>query len=193
MKYWIIILIINIISLGEILLSYIANTSPTHTRMHTRANARMNTHACTHTHTAVAAVHVFAIRWVGRPTVTARSAGDNAGHWPLKWNTGTGGPVSSRFWRFFAYKQILGRTETRSRDRMYCQSIRTVRDISRDYRARIATCRLRTSTDRHKENYCIDLKGNKPYILVITFLQALTLRRISVASASLRSYICSTP
>ena len=39
---------------------------------------------------------------------------------------------------------------------MYCQSIRTVRDISRDDRARIAICSLLTSTDRHKENYSID-------------------------------------
>ena len=34
-------------------------------------------------------------------------------------------------WMFFAYKKMLGRTETRTRDRMYCQMIRTVRDISR--------------------------------------------------------------
>ena len=51
---------------------------------------------------------------------------------------------------------MLGRTETRTRDRMYCQTMRTVRDISRDNRARIATCSLRTSTDRLKENYSID-------------------------------------
>ena len=44
----------------------------------------------------------------------------------------------------------------RTRDRMYCQTIRTVRDISRDDRATIATCRLRTPTDRLKENYSID-------------------------------------
>ena len=49
-------------------------------------------------------------------------------------------------WMFFAYKKLLDRTETRTRDRMYCQTIRTVRDISRDDRARIATCRLRTPT-----------------------------------------------
>ena len=51
---------------------------------------------------------------------------------------------------------MLGRTETRTRDRMYCETIRTVRDISRDDRARIATCSLRTPTDTIKENYCID-------------------------------------
>ena len=57
---------------------------------------------------------------------------------------------------FFAYKKMLGRIETRTRDRIYCQTIRTVRDISRDDRARIATCSLRTPTDRFKENYSID-------------------------------------
>ena len=52
---------------------------------------------------------------------------------------------------------MLGRIETRTRDRIYCQTIRTVRDISRDHRARIATCSLRTLTDRLKENYSIDV------------------------------------
>ena len=56
---------------------------------------------------------------------------------------------------------MLGRTETRTRDRIYCQTMRTVRDISRDDRARIATCSLRTPTDRQtdrlKVNYSIDV------------------------------------
>ena len=51
---------------------------------------------------------------------------------------------------------MLGRTETRTRDRIYCQTMRTFRDISRDDRARIATCSLRTLTNRLKENYSID-------------------------------------
>ena len=55
---------------------------------------------------------------------------------------------------------MLGRTDTRTRDRMYCQTIRTVRDIFRDDRTRIATCSLRTPTDRQtdrlKDNYSID-------------------------------------
>ena len=59
-------------------------------------------------------------------------------------------------WVFFAYKKILGRTETRTRDRICFQMIRPVRDISRDDRARIATCRLRTATDRCKANYSVD-------------------------------------
>ena len=61
---------------------------------------------------------------------------------------------------FFAYKKLLGRTEMRTRYRLYCQTIRTVRDISRDDRARIATSSLRTLTDRLKENYSID--GHNP-------------------------------
>ena len=60
---------------------------------------------------------------------------------------------------------MLGLTETRTHDRINCQTMRTVRDISRDDRARIATCRLRTLTDRQtdrlKENYSID--GGKLY------------------------------
>ena len=50
------ILIIIIISLGQILLSYIAKTLRTHAR----------THARTHTPTAIA-VQVVAARWVGVP------------------------------------------------------------------------------------------------------------------------------
>ena len=57
---------------------------------------------------------------------------------------------------FSRVKQKLSRIEMRTRDRIYCQTIRTVRDISRDDRARIATCTLRTLTDRLKENYRID-------------------------------------
>ena len=83
MKYRIIILIIIIISLGQILLSYIANTSRTHASMHARMHMRTHTRTRTHTHTHTAtAVKAIAIRW--RPTVTARSAGDSASRWSLK-------------------------------------------------------------------------------------------------------------
>ena len=63
---------------------------------------------------------------------------------------------------FFAYTKILGRTETRTRDRMYCQSIRTVRDISRDDRARSDL--QFANTDRLKENYSIDIDLCRPTI-----------------------------
>ena len=56
----------------------------------------------------------------------------------------------------FRIKKMLGRIETQTRDRIYCQTIRTVIYISRDDRAIIATCSLRTPTDRLKENYSVD-------------------------------------
>ena len=49
---------------------------------------------------------------------------------------------------FSRIKKMLGRIETRPRDRIYFQTIRTVRDISRDDRARIANSNLRARTDR---------------------------------------------
>ena len=147
MKYRKIFLIIIIVSLGQILLPYIANTS--------RTNGCTRANACTHTpHT-----HTSPYRYsmgLCQPTVTARSAGDNSWSVAIEINTGSIGPVSPRFWVFFAYKKMLGRTDTRTRETMYCQMIQTVRDISRDDRARIATCSLRTPTDRLKENYSID-------------------------------------
>ena len=79
-----------------------------------------------------------------------------AGRCFIQINNARATQYSQQCWRFFAYKKILGRTETRTSDRMYCQSIRTVWDISRDDRARIATCSLLTPTDRLKENYSID-------------------------------------
>ena len=45
----------------------------------------------------------------------------------------------------------------RTRDMICFQMIRSVRDISRDHRARIATCSLRMATDRFKANYCVDV------------------------------------
>ena len=85
---------------------------------------------------------------------------------------------ASLVWGFFAYKKILGRTETRTHDRMYLGRIRSVRDISREERARIATFSLRTPTDRLKANYSVDvlyivLLSNK---YVPSFLPSLTVR-----------------
>ena len=40
--------------------------------------------------------------------------------------------------------------------------IRPVRDISRDDRAIIATCSLRTATDRFKANYSVDVEMSLP-------------------------------
>ena len=52
--------------------------------------------------------------------------------------------------------------------------IRSVRDVYRDDRARIATCTLRTPTDRHRENYSIDF-----YILLRKLKLATTIRYCS--------------
>ena len=60
---------------------------------------------------------------------------------------------------FSRIQKMLGRNETRTRDRMYCQTMRTVRDISRDetieQELRPAVC------DRLKENCSIDDTFNK--------------------------------
>ena len=95
MKYRIIFLIIIIISLGQILLSYIANTSRTHERTHTHACARTHANACTHTPHASPSPYCYSMGMC-QPTVTARSADDNSWSLAIEINTGTGGPVSPR-------------------------------------------------------------------------------------------------
>ena len=65
----------------------------------------------------------------------------------------------SSFLRFSPIKKLLGRIEMQTRTKKEWQSIQTVWDISRDDRARIATCSLRTDrrtdgrteTDRHTD------------------------------------------
>ena len=69
----------------------------------------------------------------------------------IQLTTRVGDAVFAIVLEVFAYKKMLGRIETRTCDRI--NTIRTVRDISRGDRARIATCSL---TDRFKENYSID-------------------------------------
>ena len=160
-NYRIIILITGVLSLSA-WVKYCYRILQIH---HARAHTRTHAHACTHTyahtctHTAVTAVQAIALR--SHPTnrdgpLRLRQCCRLA----IQINTRTGDPIYPRFWKFFVYEKVLGRTETRTRDRMYCQTIRIVRDISRHDRARIATCRLRTLTDRQterlKENYSID-------------------------------------
>ena len=65
----------------------------------------------------------------------------------IQLTTRVGDAVFAKVLMFFAYKKMLGRIETRTRDRIYCQTTRTVRDISREKYARITTCSLRTPTD----------------------------------------------
>ena len=113
----------------------------THARAHTLTCA----HACSHTSTHV---HRLSLFGGAQPTVTGRSACDNAGRWPFKSTHELATRFTQGFGSFSCIKKLLGRTETRTRDMMYCQTIRIVRDISRDDRARMATCSLRTLTDR---------------------------------------------
>ena len=60
-------------------------------------------------------------RW--RPTVMHLPPFFVAGRWSIEINTRAGDTVSARFLRI---KQLLGRTETRTRERKCCQSIQTV-------------------------------------------------------------------
>ncbi len=135
MKYKIIILIIIIISLGQILLSYIENTSRTH------AHAR----APTYTHTA----EPFRLALCDGSVAPKRDGTFRWQQWAsLHSNKHMRGRSGfPRFCVFFAYTKIARPTETRTCDRMCFQAIRTVGNISRDDRARIATYSLLTSTD----------------------------------------------
>ena len=125
MKYKLIILIIIIISLVQILLSYIANTSRMHACTHARTHVRTHEHTCTHTHRRR---HGTGYRYSLAPIRDGPLRWQQCRSLAIQINTDSGGPVSLRFWVFLTYKTILGRTETRTRDRMYCQSIRTVRE-----------------------------------------------------------------
>ena len=130
MKYMIIILInIIIISLGEILLSYIAQHI-THARTHTciHAHVRTHVHICmhvhTHTHTPPSPFRFDVSVAPKRDEVNAPfSLAFMAGSWVMKINTRAGDPIFQRFWMFFAYQKLLGRTETQTHDRVYCQTI----------------------------------------------------------------------
>ena len=140
MKYRIIILIIIIISLGKIIYYRIWQTH--HARIH----------ACTHTRTYLRthppiAVQVVAVRWLG---VNGRSVLHSNKQSRMRRG------IRDSFGCLSRIKKVLGRTEMRTRDMMCVQSIRTVWDISREDRARIANCSLLSSIDRLKENYTID-------------------------------------
>ena len=121
---------------------------------HARTRARACTHACTHTHTAhirahpLTAVKFVTVRWVGVHPVSAMMELRPLSPGPLlhsnkhtRWRSDSPEVLD-------VFRILLGRTETRTCDRMYCQTIGTVSDISQDDRARIATCSLQTPTDR---------------------------------------------
>ena len=152
-----IILIIIVISLGQILLSYITNTSRTHAHTHLRTHTHTRTHSREHTHPYIAvAVQDVAVRWVsGDQTMTELtphfrrfSWRTMAGRCSFKKTVRGRLGIRDSFGCFSRIKKCIGRIETRTRDRVCFQSIRTGWDISRYDRARIATCSLLTATDR---------------------------------------------
>ena len=99
MKYIILFLIIIIISLGQILVSYIANTSRTHERTNgpACAHAPARTRAYTPSHTHTPSLPYRYSMGLCQPTVRARSAGDNS--WSLAIETNTA--LAVRFPRGF--------------------------------------------------------------------------------------------
>ena len=149
-QYRIIILIIIIISLGQIILSYIANTSPTHARTnartqahpHTRTHTHTHTHTYTHAHThtptrppTAGTVQVVAVRWVGvRPSMTKLTPPFSP--LPLAMNgrsvlhsnkqSCVRRDIRDSFGCFSRIIKVLGRTETLTCDSMCVQTIRTV-------------------------------------------------------------------
>ena len=92
-------------------------------------HARAHRRACKHTHT-----HTPPSPFRFDGSVAPKRDIVNAPFRMFRWQsypvagslkkTRAGDPISSRFWKF--KKKLLGRTETRTRDRLHCQSIRTV-------------------------------------------------------------------
>ena len=159
MKYRIIILIIIISSLGQIFLSCIANTSRTHirsctrARTHTRVHTRVRTHARTHLYTHRRTGYRYSVAPNRDGPLRLRQCRSLA----ILINTRSGDQTYPRFWMFFTYNKIARPNwDANSWQDVLSDDTNSYRDISRDDRARIATCSLRTLTDRLKENYSID-------------------------------------
>ena len=139
-NYRIIILITGVLSVSAWVKYFYRILQTHHARARTdaRAHTHAHTRAHTRTHTAVATSPPYRPSLFGgaQPTVTARSACDNAGRWPVKSTHELATRFTRGFGSFSRIKKLLGRTETRTRYRMYCQTVRIVRDISRDDRTR---------------------------------------------------------
>ena len=104
MKYTIIIFIIIFISLGQILLSYIENTSRTHALARTRARTHARTHTRTHTHRRT--FQVSAVRFAAAPN---RDGPFRCRQWASLFHSNNhtrGRSGFPRFCVFFAYKKI---------------------------------------------------------------------------------------
>ena len=108
--------------------------------MHARTRARTHTHAAEH----------FRLALCDGSVAPNRDGPFRWRHWASMFHSNKhtrGRSGFPRFCVFFAYKKLLVRTETRTGETKRFQTIRTVWDISRDHRARMATCSLLTSTD----------------------------------------------
>ena len=117
-----IILIIIIISLGQILLSYISNTSRTHTRTHAHTHTRTHTHTHTRADTTIRLSLFDGSMAPDRDGVNApfHRFGWRSGRCFIQLNTRAGHPVSRGFGYFSGIQKLLGRTDTRTRDVTGC-------------------------------------------------------------------------
>ena len=160
MKYRILIFIIIIISLGQILLSYIANTSCTHACPRTCAHACVSTHTHTYTHTHTPPSpppYRLALFICDQPWPTAPLA-FIAGSRVIEINTRATHPIFPRFLMFFAYKKIARPTWNANSWTGYAFSRYGQFETSPEkieLELRPAVCERR-QTDRFKENYSID-------------------------------------
>ena len=133
MKYRIIVLVIIIISLCQIILSYMANTSRTHAFR--RARTHTHTLACTHPPASrrhhrgcrcsmgrcapnhdedIPSFRLFRLTTNGRSVLHSNK------------QSRVRGGIRNSFGSFSHIKKFLGRTETRTCDRMCFQTIQTV-------------------------------------------------------------------
>ena len=170
MKYRIIILIIIIKRPGEILLSYIANTSRIHpVLMYPSQHFIIDEiHLCQRQWLLLECfAYAAALGWLAArlwrkspPGVKVQNCRSNCCAGLTVGGAGRsliGRRLAAVVFGFLAFTKYLGRIETRIRNKKYLGWMRSVRAISRGDWARNANCILRTSTDRLKTNYRVDV------------------------------------
>ena len=90
--------------------------------------------------------------------MTTRSAGNNGRRYFIQINTREGDPASRGFVCFSRIKKLLGRTDTRTRDRMCSQVSDDTNRLRHLPRRSSKNCDLQFANfDRLKENYSIDI------------------------------------
>ena len=77
----------------------------THERAHARTRVRTHPRELLHTPTGPHTYTLPSLYRYSMPAVMGRSAGNNSGSLAFAINSGTGGQVSPRIWKFFAYKK----------------------------------------------------------------------------------------